>query len=92
VRNLDLQTRRAEPWAGAAERQRLLAEALAEGEAARASLEEITKAQRVVFILHREELTGTLEAFTGEKDCLVNVVPGKGDYDGSRGIEGPRGS
>jgi hypothetical protein len=42
--------------------------------------------------LHREDLTGTLEDFAGEKDCLVNVVPGKGDYGGGRGIEGLRGS
>jgi hypothetical protein len=46
----------------------------------------------VVFVLHREDLTGTLEDFAGEKDCLVRVVPGKGDYGGGRGIEGIRGS
>ena len=92
VREVDLQAHRAELWAEAAERQRLLAEALAEGEADRASLEEITKEERVVFILHREDLTATLEDFAGEKDCLVNVVPGKGDYGGGRGIEGLRGS
>jgi hypothetical protein len=63
-----------------------------EGVAERGSLEEITKEQRVVFVLHREDLTGTLEAFAGEKDRLVNVVPGKGDYGGGRGIEGIRGS
>ena len=70
----------------------MLAEALAEGEADRASLEEITKEERVVFVLHREDLTATLEDFAGEKDCLVNVVPGKGDYGGGRGIECLRGS
>ena len=42
----------------------------------------------MVFVLHREDLTATLEDFAGEKDCLVNVVPGKGDYGGGRGIEG----
>ncbi len=62
------------------------------GGADRGSLEEITKEQRVVFVLHREDLTGTLEAFAGEKDRLVNVIPGKGDYGGGRGIEGIRGS
>jgi hypothetical protein len=92
VREVDLQAHRAELWAEADERQRLLAEALAEGEADLASLEEITKEQRVVFVLHREDLTGTLEDFAGEKDSLVNVVPGKGDYGGGRGIEGLRGS
>jgi len=79
-------------WAEANQRQRLLAEAIADEEAGRSSLEEITKEHRVVFVLHREELSGTLEAFAGEKDRLVNVVPGKGDYGGGEGIEGIRGS
>ncbi|HKH77095.1 MAG TPA: hypothetical protein VKA51_09080 [Rubrobacteraceae bacterium] len=91
-RQAEMEAHRAELWAEAAERQRLLAEAMAEGEAQRGSLEEITKEQRVVFVLHREDLTGTLEAFAGEKDRLVNVIPGKGDYGGGRGIEGIRGS
>ena len=92
ARQAEMEDHRAELWAEAGERQRLLAEAMAEGEADRSSLEEITKRQRVVFVLHREDLTGTLEDFAGEKDCLVNVVPGKGDYGGGRGIEGIRGS
>ena len=91
-RQAEMEAHRAELWAEAAERQRLLAEAMAEGEAERGSLEEITKEQRVVFVLHREDLTGTLEAFAGEKDRLVNVIPGKGDYGGGRGIEGIKGS
>ena len=91
-RQAEMEAHRAELWAEAAERQRLLAEAMAEGEAEQGSLEEITKEQRVVFVLHREDLTGTLEDFAGEKDCLVNVVPGKGDYGGGRGIEGIKGS
>ena len=62
-----------------AERQRLLGEATAEGKADRASLEEITRRQRIIFVLHREDLTGTLEDFAGEGDHLVKVVPGKGD-------------
>ena len=40
----------------------------------------------------REDLTGTLETFASEKDRLVNVVPGKGDYGSDRGIEGIRAS
>jgi len=91
-RQAEMEAHRAELWAEAAERQRLLAEAMAEGEDERGSLEEITKEQRVVFVLHREDLTGTLEAFAGEKDRLVNVIPGKGDYGGGRGIEGIKGS
>ena len=91
-RQAEMEAHRAELWAEAAERQRLLVEAVAEGEAERGSLQEITKEQRVVFVLHREDLTGTLEAFADEKDRLVNVIPGKGDYGGGRGIEGIKGS
>jgi hypothetical protein len=79
-------------WAEAAERQKLLAEAVADEEAGRGSLEEITRQHRVVFVLHREDLTGTLETFASEKNRLVNVVPGKGDYGGGKGIEGIKGS
>ncbi len=92
ARQSEMEAHREELWAEAAERQRLLAEAMAEGEAERASLEEITKEQRVVFVLHRQDLTGTLEAFAAEGDRLVNVIAGKGDYGGGRGIEGIRGS
>ena len=67
-------------------------EAIAEEEADRGSLEEVTRTQRVVFVLHRNELGGTLEGFAKKHDRLVNVVPGKGDYGGGRGIEGLRGS
>jgi hypothetical protein len=52
----------------------------------------LTKQHRVVFVLHREDLTRTLEAFANEKDRLVNVVPGKGEYGSGEGIEGIRGS
>jgi hypothetical protein len=92
TRQAETEANRAELWAEAAERHRLLAEAMTEGEADKSSLEEITKQQRVVFILHREDLTGTLEDFATEGDRLVKVVPGKGDFGGGRGIEGIRGS
>ena len=35
---------------------------------------------------------GTLETSASEKDRLVKVVPGKGDYGGGKGIEGIKGS
>ncbi len=92
ARNTELASHREELWAEAAERQKLLAEAVADGETRPASLEEMTRQHRVVFVLHREDLTGTLEAFAAEKDRLVNVVPGKGDYGSGKGIEGIRGS
>jgi len=92
ARKADVMAHRAELGAEAAQRQKLLAEAIADEESRQGSLEEITKQHRVVFVLHREDLTGTLEAFASERDRLVNVVPGKGDYGGGKSIEGIRGS
>src|SRR5215212_8068073 len=62
-------------WAEAAERERLLAEAVGAEEAHRESIEELTKQNRVIFVLHREELTETLADFAGKGDRLVSVVP-----------------
>ena len=84
TRKMELASRREKPWAEAAERQKLLAEAVADGETPPASLEEMTRQRRVVFVLHREDLTGWLETFAGEKDRLVNVVPGKGTTEAAR--------
>jgi regulator of protease activity HflC (stomatin/prohibitin superfamily) len=92
ARKAEAEAQRKQLWAEAAERQKLLAEAIADGESQRASLEEITKQHRIAFVLHREDLTGTLETFASEKDRLVKVVPGKGDYGGGKGIEGIKGS
>lgn len=92
IRQEELASHREKLWAEAAERQKLLAEAVADEETERVSLEEMTKRHRVVFVLHREDLTEALETFAGEKDRLVNVVPGKGDYGSGKGIEGIRGS
>src|SRR3954454_9752951 len=92
ARKAEVMAHREELWAEAAERQKLLTEAIADEESRQGSLEEITKQHRVVFVLHREDLTRTLETFAGEKSRLGNVVPGKGDYGGGKGIEGIRGS
>jgi hypothetical protein len=92
ARKSEVASHRKELWAEAAERQKLLAEAVADGKTPPASLEEMTKQHRVVFVLHREDLASTLEAFADEKDRLVNVVPGKGEYGSGKGIEGIRGS
>ena len=66
---------RSQLWAEAAERERLLAEAVGEEEARRESIEELTKQHRVVFVLHREEVIETLEDFASQGDRLVSVVP-----------------
>ena len=65
-------------WAEAAERERLLAEAVGAEEARRESIEELTKQNRVIFVLHREELVETLEDFARQGDRLVSIVPRRG--------------
>jgi hypothetical protein len=75
-------------WAEAAERERLLAEAMSEEEAKRESIEELTKQHRVVFVLHREEVGDTLEDFAGRGDRLVSVVPRKGGEAITAGLKG----
>src|SRR5215207_3302458 len=75
-------------WAEAAERERLLVKALGEEEAQRESLEEVTKQHRLVFVLHREEVTQTLEDFAREDDRLVSVVPRRGGETVTAGLKG----
>ena len=75
-------------WAEAAERERLLAEAVGAEEARRESIEELTKQHRVVFVLHRKEVIETLEDFARQGDRLVSVVPRRGGETISDGLKG----
>jgi hypothetical protein len=75
-------------WEEAAERERLLAEAVGAEEARRESIEELTKENRVIFVLHREELVETLEDFARQGDKLVSVVPRRGGETISQGLKG----
>ncbi|MDQ2671872.1 MAG: hypothetical protein M3Y38_03505 [Actinomycetota bacterium] len=75
-------------WAEAAERERLLAEAVGAEESRRDSIEELTKQHRVVFVLHRTEVAETLEDFVREGDRLVSVVPRRGGESISEGLDG----
>ena len=75
-------------WAEAAERERLLAEAVGAEEARRESIEELTKHHRVVFVLHRTEVEETLQDFVREGDRLVSVVPCRGGKTISEGLKG----
>ena len=87
TRNAEADAIRSQLWAEAAERERLLAAAVGEEER-RGSIEEITKENRVVFVLHREEVTATLEEFAGQGDRLVSVVPRRGGETISGGLKG----
>jgi hypothetical protein len=76
-------------WDEAAERERLLAEAVGAEEAQhRESIEELTRQNGVVFVLHREELVETLEDFARQGDRLVSVVPRRGGETISQGLKG----
>jgi hypothetical protein len=75
-------------WAEAAERERLLAEAVGAEEARRESIEELTKENRVIFVLHREELAEALEEFARQGDKLVSVVPRRGGETITQGLKG----
>jgi hypothetical protein len=79
---------RSQLWAEAAERERLLAEAVGAEEARRDSIEELTKDNRVVFVLHRKEVIETLEDFARQGDRLVSVVPRRGGETISDGLKG----
>ena len=75
-------------WAEAAERERLLAEAVGAEEARRESIEELTMQHRIVFVLHSDEVVETLEDFAREGDRLVGVVPRRGGETISEGLKG----
>ena len=75
-------------WAEAAERERLLAEAVGAEETRRESIEELTKQNLVIFVLHREELAETLEEFARQGDKLVSVVPRRGGETITQGLKG----
>jgi len=88
TRHADADANRARLWAEAAERERLLAEAVGAEETRRESIEELTKQHRVVFVLYREEVVSTLEDFAREGDRLVSVVPRRGGETITGGLKG----
>jgi hypothetical protein len=79
---------RSQLWDEAAERERLLAEAVGAEEARRESIEELTMQHRVIFVLHRDEVVETLEDFARQGDRLVSVVPRRGGETISDGLKG----
>lgn len=84
----EAEARRERLWAEAAERERLLAQAMSTEQSPAGSLEEITAAHRMVFVVHSEEVARTLEEFASEGERLVEVVPGRGGYAEGTGLKG----
>jgi hypothetical protein len=89
ARAAEAEANRDQLWAAAAERERLLAEVLGEEEAHRASVEEVMKEHRVVFVVHSEEAAQTLETFARQGDRLLKAIPStRGSYAKEMGIKG----
>lgn len=89
ARHTEAEANRNALWVEAAERERLLAEAVGEEEARRGTVEEVAKEQRVVFVMHSEEAARALEAFAGEGGRLVRVMPrGEGNRTAAAGVNG----
>jgi IS30 family transposase len=88
-RHAEADANRDQLWAAAAERERMLAEVIGEGEARRASAEEVMEEHRLVFVVHSEEVAQTLETFAEEGDRLIRVIPStRGTYAKEMGIKG----
>ena len=67
----------------------MLAEVIGEGEARRASAEEVMEEHRLVFVVHSEEVAQTLATVAEEGDRLIRVIPStRGTYAKEMGIKG----
>jgi hypothetical protein len=78
ARNAEAEADRDKLWAEAKEREKLLAKAIGEEEARRASVGEGTERHRFVFVVHSEEVSRGLVSLASERYRLVNAVPGGG--------------
>ena len=88
ARKREAEENREKLWAEAAERERLLAEAVGEEEAQRGAIEEITKDQKLVFVVHTDEVAESLNTFAEEGNRLVKVMPGRGTHVSEAGLTG----
>lgn len=87
-REKELQTHREMLWREAAEREKLLVQAVNEKQSREHSLEEAIKDHRVAFIVHSEEAGKALEKFAEEGARLMSVVPGSASDREGAGIKG----
>ena len=88
TRQAEVEANRSHLWAEAAEREKFLKEAISEEEGRERLLEDVTKEQRLVFVVHSEESGAALKDFTAEQARLVDVIPVEGSYRGESGIRG----
>lgn len=88
ARRAEVEANREKMWAEAAERERRMAEAIGEEEKYRENLGEIAEEQRLVFVIHSEEVAESLQSFADDDLRLSKVVPGRGGYGGDTGVKG----
>ncbi len=88
ARKMEAEANREKLWAEAAEREKMLVEAINEELSQKESLEGVTKQQRLVFVVHTDEVNETLQDFAGKKDRLVKVLPGRGTHVSAAGLSG----
>lgn len=88
ARKMEAEANREILWAEAAEREKMLADAISGEEAQRESVEEVTKQQKLVFVVHTDEVADTLQAVADEGDRLVKIMPGKSSHVGGSGLSG----
>ena len=88
IREEEVQTYRGKLWAEAAEREKLLIQAISNEETSERSLEDICKEHQVAFIVHSEEAGKALEKFADAGARLVRVVPGSGSVQSNTGLKG----
>lgn len=87
TRKKGAEARREELWQEAAERERLLAEAIGAAEKSGVSPGHTSREHGAVFVAHSEEGGRTLEGLAGDGARLTRVVPGlgSGEDSGARG-------
>ena len=88
TRKVEAEANRDALWAEAAEREKMLAETISEEEERRKSGEEVAGEQKLVFVVHTEEVAETLQTFADDGDRLVKVMPGEGSRVGNSGLSG----
>ncbi|MGB3683953.1 MAG: hypothetical protein WA990_15865 [Rubrobacteraceae bacterium] len=88
ARKAEAEAQRQTLWEEAREREKLLAEAVAEEEGRRGSEGEIAGERGVVFVAHSGDAGESLEEFAREGDPLVKVVPGRGFGGDGTGMKG----
>lgn len=89
ARKVKAEQDRDQRWEEATERERILAEEMKEQESQEAPpVGSSGQRQRITYVLHSKEMGQTLQEFAEDRQRLVNVVAGRGDFPGEADVEG----